>query len=239
MAQVEKGARRGAERMRRVLAQRPVVMVLVLAVAVLGVGAAVLGVMWGQAEGVKIERSDTAAHRDDSTTGRDSDRASSSGKKREAATVMVDVGGAVRTPRVVSLPKGARVADAIEAAGGLAPDADLSTVNRAAPVQDGEKVMIPRVGETVAGDAADASGDSGSSQEGAGSAGTGTATGRVNINAATAEQLDELPGVGPATAQAIVEDRKANGPFVSVDDLMRVSGIGEKKFAKLKDLIAV
>ena len=121
-------------------------------------------------------------------------------------------------------------ADAIEAAGGLAIDADCTTLNQAQLLQDGQKVYVPKEGEI---DASGALVDS-STQE-AGQA----ATTLVNINTATLEELDALPGVGPATAQAIIDDREANGPFASEEDIMRVSGIGEKNYETLKGSICI
>ena len=161
-------------------------------------------------------------------------------KERDApATVVVDVAGAVAAPAVVELPQDARVQDAIEAVGGLAPDADAGGVNRAARLTDGQQIYIPHVGEAAAGAAtAPASGAS----AGAGSSGladTSPGGGLVNINTADAAALDALPGVGPSTAQAIIEDREANGSFDSPEDLMRVTGIGEKKFEKLRASICV
>ncbi len=144
----------------------------------------------------------------------------------EPATVCVHVDGAVAAPGVYVLPEGARANDAVAAAGGLVEGADTSSVNLAAPVADGEKVHVPREGEASA---PAASGDG--AQEGTG--------GPVNINTAGVEELDELPGVGEATARAIVEDREQNGPFSTPEDLMRVSGIGEKKFERLQGLICV
>lgn len=139
--------------------------------------------------------------------------------------VVVHVDGAVANPGVYTLPQGSRAADAVSAAGGLAEGADTTSVNLAAPVADGEKVHVPTVGEQAApaaeGEDAEAS------------------PGPVNINTAGVEELDELPGVGEATARAIVEDREKNGPFASPEDLMRVSGIGEKKFERLAGLICV
>ena len=108
-------------------------------------------------------------------------------------------------------------------------DADVSQVNLAAPVTDGSKVYIPAVGEQAVGTVASASP----------AVGGGTDTSVVNINTATLEELDTLPGVGESTAQAIIEEREAGGPFTSVEDIMRVSGIGEKKFERLQGLICV
>ena len=139
--------------------------------------------------------------------------------------VIVHVDGAVGAPGVYELKAGARVGEAVDAAGGLADDADTSTLNLAAEVADGEKVYVPHEGEPAP-------------AEGDGSASGGSAS-PVNINTAGVEELDELPGVGEATARAIVEDRETNGPFSTPEDLMRVSGIGEKKFAKLEGSICV
>lgn len=146
--------------------------------------------------------------------------------------VFVHIDGAVVAPGVYemtgSLP---RVNDAVMAAGGLAGDADTSALNLAAVLSDGEKIYVPRQGEVVAGQAS--SGAASGSDVGASSSGV------ININTATAEELDSLPGIGPSTAAAIVEDRERNGPFASPEDLIRVSGIGEGKFSKLKDQIRV
>ncbi|OUO32148.1 ComEA family DNA-binding protein [Olsenella sp. An293] len=144
-------------------------------------------------------------------------------------TVLVHVDGAVAAPGVYELPAGSRVNDAVLAAGGLAAGADTSGVNLAAPVSDGEKVRVPLEGEDVApavGEVTAGEGDEGDPAP-------------VNLNTAGVEELDELPGVGEATARAIIEDREENGPFTSPEDLMRVSGIGEKKFARLEGLICV
>ena len=145
------------------------------------------------------------------------------------AAITVDVDGAVATPGVYELAEGTRVKDAVTKAGGLAEDADTTSVNLAQKLQDGQKVVIPRAGESVPAATAAVP-----------EAGAGTPQGGlVNINTADAAELDTLPGVGESTARAIVEDRERNGPFASPEDLMRVSGIGEKKFAKLQALICV
>lgn len=137
----------------------------------------------------------------------------------------VHVVGAVRRPGVYQLTQGARVADAVDAAGGLLPDAVVAGVNLARVVTDGEQILVPDEDTPVAGPPL------------AGTApGSAGGTGLVDINSATAEQLDTLPGVGPSTADKIVADREANGPFASVEDLGRVSGIGPKKIEALKDV---
>lgn len=174
--------------------------------------------------------------------------------------VTVHVDGAVAVPGVYEVGGASpRVNDAIVAAGGLAADADTTSLNLAAAIADGDKVYVPRQGEGASAGGAGAaggaavgggsasgggttvgSGTAGSdSAAGGGSSGGSGATALVNINTATATELDELPGVGPSTAQAIVDDREQNGPFASVEDLMRVSGIGEKKFEKLRGRICV
>jgi competence protein ComEA len=138
------------------------------------------------------------------------------------STVLVHVVGQVAAPGLVELPTGARVSDAVDAAGGPLPDADLAAVNLAAPVQDGAQVRVPAPGEI----AADVTG---STADG----------GLIDLNRASATQLEELPGVGPVLAARIVEDREANGPFTSVDDLDRVSGIGPSVLANLRDRATV
>lgn len=140
--------------------------------------------------------------------------------------VYVYVTGAVTNPGVYSLDEGLRVCDAVEAAGGLTEDADASTVNLARVLSDGEHIALPTKAEVETALAQ-------------GSAGGAAASSLVNINTADASALETLSGVGSATAQAIISDREQNGPFSTIEDLMRVDGIGEKKFAKLKDSICV
>jgi competence protein ComEA len=157
-------------------------------------------------------------------------RAAGAGARASAsagtAVLVVDVSGAVRRPGLQRLPRGARVADAIAAAGGALPRADVDAVNLAAPVADGVQVLVPR--RAAAGGAG-----------GAGSAGgDGTASGGpVDLNSATAEQLDALPGIGPSTAAKIVEYRQAHGAFHSLAELDAVPGIGAGRLAQLKGLV--
>ena len=144
--------------------------------------------------------------------------------------VVVHVAGAVGLPGVQRLPAGARVIDAVDAAGGLRPDADAARVNLAAELVDGSQVYVPVVGEAPP--AAPAGGATAG-----GAAGVGD--GLVDLNTADAAALDSLPGVGPATAAAIIDHRERHGPFASVDDLHDVRGIGEAKLAQLRDLVRV
>jgi competence protein ComEA len=147
------------------------------------------------------------------------------------ADVVVHVAGAVVQPGVLALPAGSRVVDAIDAAGGAAPDADLGRLNLAAEVADGERVYVPTVGEVVPAPVV-----GGSSRSGDGAAGPPPL---VDLNTASVDELDALPGVGPATAQAIVDWREERGGFTSVDQLLDVRGIGEAKLAQLRDLVTV
>lgn len=155
--------------------------------------------------------------------------------------VVVHVTGAVSAPGVVDLPPGARVDDAIEAAGGPRADADLTAVNLARPAVDGEQIHVPVPGEAIPSAApgpapADgATGGAGVPDAGAGAGGGAT----IDINTADAAALDELPGVGPAIAQRIIEHRERNGPFASVDDLEQVPGIGPATVDRLRERASV
>ena len=158
----------------------------------------------------------------------------SSSKAFAETEVYVDVDGAVARPGVYRLKDGARVSQAIDAAGGLTAEADVTGLNRASKVTDGQKIYVPTVGEQQAALAA------GGAEGGAATvSGAGTSSGLVNINTASAAELQTLSGIGPSMAQSIIDERTQNGAFASVDDLMRVSGIGEKKLAKIKDCICV
>lgn len=155
-----------------------------------------------------------------------------------AARSLVYVAGAVVAPGVYRLGGDARVADALAAAGGAAPDADLAVLNLAAPVADGERVYVPRKGEVPL-DAAGLAGGFGGSGSGSGGAGTGARAGPLNLNTATVEQLEALPGIGPSTAQAIVAWRRQHGRFRKVDDLLNVRGIGPAKLDAIRALVMV
>ena len=143
------------------------------------------------------------------------------------STVVVHVAGAVVAPGVYELAAGSRVADGLDAAGGAASDAVLDAVNLAAPLVDGAQVYVPHTGE--------ASGPATAAPTG----GVPTPTNPIDINAATEEELESLPGIGPVTAGAIVRHREESGPFASVDGLMDVPGIGPARLASLQGLIRV
>ncbi len=146
--------------------------------------------------------------------------------------LVVHIAGAVGQPGVHRLPSGARVADAVEAAGGLAPDADVDRINLAAAVEDGGRVYVPRIGQTELPSVASPGGaDRGSGDD--------AEDPLVDINTASLDELDRLPGVGPATAEAIIDHRERNGPFRSVDELIEVRGIGEAKLSQLRDRVQI
>lgn len=175
----------------------------------------------------------------DSPSGREGQGDSAHGEQAEAelesAKIAVYVSGAVETPGVYELAEDSRVCDALDAAGGLKEDAAADAINLARRVSDGEQIAVPTVDQVESGVFASATAASGTSGVGVSSGKSGP----VNINTASIDELDSLAGVGPATAQAIVEEREANGPFSSIEDIQRVSGIGEKKFEKLKESICV
>jgi competence protein ComEA len=139
------------------------------------------------------------------------------------AVLVVDVAGAVRRPGLYRLPHGARIADAIARAGGMSRRASPASVNLAAPLADGEQVLVPSLGPAGAAVASAADVASPSSP--------------VDLNSATVEQLDALPGIGPVTAQKIVDYRTEHGPFTSVDDLDAIPGIGPSRIDNLRGLV--
>lgn len=156
--------------------------------------------------------------------------------------ITVHVCGAVVKPGVYTLPSGSRVADAVMSAGGLTEDASPESINMASMLVDSTQIYVPakepaRAGQAKAPAAAEVSATRAADQ--APPALGARATGRVNINTATVAELDALPGIGPALALRIVEFRSANGRFERPEQLMDVSGIGPKKYAALKDLIAI
>jgi competence protein ComEA len=140
--------------------------------------------------------------------------------------VVVDVVGAVRRPGLYRLEQGSRIADAVARAGGATRKADLALINLAAPLADGEQVVVPKRGTP------------GAAASGGAAAGPGVPAGPVHLSTATLQQLDALPGVGPVTAQKILDYRQVHGAFSSVDELDAVPGIGPARMDTLRDLVA-
>ncbi|NLZ93553.1 MAG: ComEA family DNA-binding protein [Firmicutes bacterium] len=140
-------------------------------------------------------------------------------EEQDSREIIVHVAGAVKKPGVYTLPEGARVFMALEAAGGVLADADKHALNLAEPLFDGRRIIVPYQGE-----------------EGEKTAGE---SGKVNVNTATAAEFEQLPGIGPAKAAAIISYREENGPFQSVDDLTRVPGIGPGTLATMKDYLTL
>ena len=149
--------------------------------------------------------------------------------KEPEPTIWIHVSGAVVHEGLYELGESSRINDAIEAAGGLVDDATLADINLAQKLVDGQKVYVPHEGEVT------------QTQEGSDGSvsASNSATGLININTASQNELEQLSGIGPSTAEAIVKDREAHGAFASPEDIMRVSGIGPKKFEKIKDEICV
>lgn len=222
MAQ-ERTGRRGRLARRYALSAQAGVAVALVVLLGLGAAAALTGTLAEPPVTVERAEPEEEAAQDEGTS-----EGEAPAEDEAAPAVVVHVDGAVAAPGVYELSGSPRADDAIRAAGGLLPEADTSGLNLAAPISDGEKLHVPVVGEAPPAEAP--------AQEGETAVGE---PGLVNINTAGIDELDRLPGIGEATARAIVEEREANGPFSTPEDLMRVSGIGEKKYAKLEAMICV
>jgi competence protein ComEA len=185
----------------------------------------------GEASTTRRAPSTSAPTSRSTAAGSSANTGSSSGATKKGDRATVHVAGAVAKPGVYDLDAGARVIDAIEAAGGGAPDADLNRLNLAAKIADGQRVLVQRVGEAApAGSASPASGGSGGSAD---------PSVLVSLNSATQAELEALPGIGPTLAEAIITERERRGGFRSVNELRDVRGIGEKRFADLKDKVTI
>lgn len=197
---------------------------------------AVVGWRWwhgGAGGGGSGEGETIAAAAPPTATAPHADRAESP-LQSEPASITAHVVGAVHRPGVYRLVAGSRVQDLVAAAGGLLGSAEQSGVNLARAVSDGEQVYVPKKGQAPPPAVQPSVGAPGA---GSGTGSTGGPDAVVDINHATAVELDVLPGVGMSTAQRIIDDREANGPFTSPEDLMRVSGIGPKRFEQMKPRI--
>jgi competence protein ComEA len=191
-----------------------------VAVALLIVGGAALWYVRSLPSSVRIEASTER-----------SDRNGPAGVAPTAtpAVVIVDVAGWVRRPGVYEFRQGDRVIDAIRMAGGGKSGADLQSINLAALLIDGQQIVVPKKGK----------GGPGTGMSGGSVSGPGGAKPLVNLNTATLDQLESLPGIGPALAQRILDYREQHGPFRKVEDLLNVSGIGEKRLADLRSNVTV
>lgn len=154
-------------------------------------------------------------------------------EEEEQETIMIHIMGEVQTPGVVTLPEGARMIDAIHAAGGLTEQADMSQINLVYVLEDGLKIKIPSKDNEMY--ITQENGENVILEDPQGKEGTTM----ININKAKIEELTELPGIGDAMAQRIIEYREENGDFQQIEDIQNVSGIGEAKFEKLKENICV
>ena len=141
--------------------------------------------------------------------------------------IVVDIAGCIKNPGVYEIAEGKRLYEVIELAGGLTKEADTTQINQAEILYDGQKILIPEIVEYD------------SSSGNAGLSAAITSDGRVNINLADSSELQEIPGVGPATAEKIIRYRESNGRFVIIEDIKNVDGIGDKTFEKIKDMITV
>ena len=191
-------------------------MLVLLAVVALAAGGAFYAGMHGQEEAVTLDAGTTP-------------QAEAPVKESE---IVVYVAGAVNRPGVVQLAEGARAKDAVDACGGFLPTADTNGVNLAQKLKDGMQVTVPE--KSPQGTAAQ--GAAGGAQAGAAKS---LPEGMVNINTADEKELDKLPGVGPAMAKRIVEYRTENGAFQAPEEIKRVKGIGDAKYEKMKDKIAL
>ncbi|WP_026162280.1 ComEA family DNA-binding protein [Corynebacterium ulceribovis] len=243
---------------RRLAISRPAMVVIVLlAVLVMGV-AGMAGSKVTQPEVAVVPDPSVAAIADDAASGpagssvsssADSaanNAANSAAQSSVATPVVVSVVGLVKKPGVVTLPTGSRVADAVEAAGGFSAKANPASVNLARLVSDGEQIVVTDqvdpaansggVGTANSTTSGTTSGTSSGSTNGTAESATG---GKVNVNTASETELETLPGIGPATAAAIVAFRQDNGPFTSVAQLGEVPGIGPKKLERISGSVTV
>lgn len=231
---------------RRAVVTPRVAMAACIVIAVLALGA-IAAVVWPSSPQVEMPavRDAAVAGTTPETTETSAETPGGPGKETnaqaQAGPLIVSVVGLVVNPGVVEVSAGARVVEAIERAGGLLPEANPASVNLAAPLVDGQQIVVGTealpAGE-IAGGSGGADG-SGTDSADSGAAGASEPSGQININTATATQLEELPGIGPATATKIIDFREKNGPFASIDALEEVPGIGPAKVEALRDVATI
>lgn len=158
----------------------------------------------------------------------------SNSENLEDNSIIVYVCGAVKESKVVTLKENSRVCDAIDSVGGLSKDADLTNINLAYILEDGEKIYIPKIGEELQSETTTSSSSSYSTYSS-----NSVKNNKININKATQTELETIPGVGPSTALKILDYREQNGKFSKIEDIKNVSGIGDAKYEKIKDYITV
>ena len=197
------------------------ILLITAALVIILTSAAAFIYLYGKSETISIETSAKTRETGGSTT---EEKASSSD------TVFVDVSGCIKTPGVYELPYGSRIFEAIEKAGGFTKHADRALINQAETITDGMKINVPDKRDSEGSD----SGEVHVSGNGASDAGT-----LININTAGSEELQQISGIGPVTAEKIIRYREENGAFGSVEDITNVSGIGEKTLEKMKPQITV
>ncbi|MEG0292268.1 MAG: helix-hairpin-helix domain-containing protein [Anaerovoracaceae bacterium] len=142
---------------------------------------------------------------------------------KNESNIFVDIGGEVNNPIVAELPPNSRVDDAIDAAGGLTKKANIENLNRAAKLIDGEKIFVPSIED----------------KNSSGLKESNVKDNKININTGTVKELEEIPGVGPSTANKIIEYRDSNGRFENISDIKKIKGIGDKTYEKMKDIISI
>jgi competence protein ComEA len=199
-------------------------------IAALVVVALVAGFIWYRLGADGPGASSSTRRSPSSATPTDGTAATGIANAKKGERVTVHVAGAVATPGVYDLAADARVIDAVEAAGGGVPEADLNRLNLAAKVADGQRVLVQRVGEAA---------PTGPGAPGSATGGSADPAGLVNVNSATQAELEALPGIGPTLAEAIISERERRGGFRSVNELRDVRGIGEKRFADLQGKVTI
>lgn len=162
-------------------------------------------------------------------------------EKQNSETIVIHITGEVKKEGVIYLEEGARIIDAIKEAGGETKQADLSQVNLAYELQDGQKIYIPNKNEKITEYIVDNSNENLMNNQNTNKSDSGSNDKniKININTATLAELDNLPGIGPSTAQKIIEYREKNGKFKKIEDIQNVKGIGEAKYEDIKEKITV